>query len=89
MKVEEVEPVSVRNEMAVLRMVKAAADEALRAFDTTLEEDEELLRSEAYPEYSNERNCVLMRRGEKQVLRWYARLAEVCLGAVEQAVGVW
>ena len=78
-KVEEVEPVSVRNESAVLRLVKASAEEALRAFDTTLEEDDELLRSDAYAEYSNEKNCVLMRRGEKQVLRWYVRVAEVCL----------
>ena len=78
-KVEEVEVVSVRNESAVLRMVKAAAEEALKAFETTLEADDELIRTAAYPEYSNERNIILMRRGEKQVLRWYVRLAEVCL----------
>ena len=77
-KVEDVEPVSVRNEREVLRMVRASAEAALRAFDTTLEEDEELLRSGAYERFSNERNIVVMRRGEKQVLRWYVRLADTC-----------
>jgi histone-lysine N-methyltransferase SETD3 len=77
LKVEEVEPVSVRNEREVLRMVKGVAEVTLGGFDTTLEEDEELLRSGVYEMYSNERNCVVMRRGEKQVLRWYVQLADV------------
>jgi hypothetical protein len=34
------------------------------------------LKGGVYEMYSNERNCVVMRRGEKQVLRWYVRLAE-------------
>ena len=38
-----------------------------------------MLRSAVYDMYSNERNCVVMRRGEKQVLRWYVKLADVCM----------
>jgi histone-lysine N-methyltransferase SETD3 len=79
LKLEDIEPVSVRNEREVLRMIRGAAEEALAAFDQTLDEDEDILRAELYSRYSNERNCVLMRRGEKQVLRWYVRLADVCM----------
>ena len=83
-KVEDIEPVSVRNEREVLRMVKASAEAALAAFETTLEEDEEVLRSGKYEAYSNERNIVVMRRGEKQVLRWYVRLADTCIDLVHR-----
>jgi len=38
-----------------------------------LEEDEAMLAA-GMEMYSNERNCVVMRLGEKRVLQWYAKL---------------
>lgn len=82
-KIEDLEPISVRNERKVLLAVQRAAQDALDAFDTTLEEDEQLLESNKYPQFTNERNCVLQRRGEKQVLHWYLSLAKMSLELLE------
>lgn len=74
-KPEEVEPLTPRLEIEVLKQVQKAARQALAAFETSLEEDNALLKTDALPPFSNLRNCVLQRRGEKQVLRWYDALA--------------
>lgn len=74
MKIEEVEPVTTRLEIEVLKHVLQSANAALAAFDTTLEEDNALLKANQFPS-SNHRNCVIQRRGEKQVLRWWRDLA--------------
>lgn len=56
----------------VRRMIADACEKALAAFGTTLAEDEALLENPALR--GNARTCILMRRGEKQVLhsllRW-------------------
>ncbi|ETO26066.1 SET domain containing protein [Reticulomyxa filosa] len=76
---DEVVPVSVQNEMMVLTAIAVAAKKSLNQFDTTLEDDNELLKDEEkYPRFSNMRNIVLMRRGEKEVLHFYLNLLKEC-----------
>lgn len=43
-----------------------------------LQEDLKILADEVYPMYSNIRNAIVMRRGEKQVLHYYIDLYERC-----------
>jgi histone-lysine N-methyltransferase SETD3 len=71
--VNGIAPVSARNEEAALRAIGAAAKVALAAFDTTAEQDTAILRT--LPLSPNMKSCVLLRRGEKRVLRHYADLA--------------
>ena len=55
-----------------------AASKTLKAFEHSLEHDNELLKDEEnYPKYGNARNIVLMRRGEKEVLHFYINLLKV------------
>lgn len=79
----EVAPVSVRNEEAVLRTLAAACEEALRRFETTLEQDEELLRAPGLT--ATVRNCLLLRRGEKRVLHAWRSLADTALPLLQGA----
>ncbi len=79
----EVAPVSARNEAAVLRALAAACEEALRRFETTLEQDEALLRE---PGLTNTvRTCLLLRRGEKRVLHAWRSLAGTALPLLQRA----
>jgi len=71
------QPLGVRNEEAVLQRLARSSEDGLRGFDTTLEEDDGLLRSGKLERSA--RSCVVLRRGEKQVLRAYAALAHVAL----------
>ncbi len=43
-KIDEIDAISVRNEIAVLRHIKQAAEAVLSGFDTTLEEDEAFMK---------------------------------------------
>lgn len=73
----EVAPVTARNEEAVLRALAAACEEALGRFETTLEQDEALLREPGLP--AKARHCILLRRGEKQVLHAWRSLANTAI----------
>jgi histone-lysine N-methyltransferase SETD3 len=79
----EVAPVSVRNEAAVLRVLATACEEALRRFETTLEQDEALLRAPGLT--GTVRTCLVLRRGEKRVLQAWRALAETALPLLEGA----
>ncbi|RKH07087.1 SET domain-containing histone-lysine N-methyltransferase [Corallococcus carmarthensis] len=68
-----VSPLSARTEGRVLQQLSDLCEARLAGFDTTLEEDERLLREADLSR--NERNCVLLRRGEKRLLHAYAGLA--------------
>jgi hypothetical protein len=61
-KLDEIEPISVRNEIKVLEDLKRAAAERLTHFPDTLESDLKLLASNTLEMYSNYRNSVVMRR---------------------------
>jgi len=79
-KLEEIGPINIRNEKKALQDIHKAASEMYNAFPAgeTLEHDNKLLASGELKD-SNIRNCVVMRRGEKQVLRWFIDLAEKAL----------
>jgi len=78
-KLDEIEPISIPNEIKALTDISDACKVVVKSFDTTLEHDIKLLASNELPLYSNLRNCVVMRRGEKEVLHWFIELAEKAL----------
>ncbi len=73
---ETVEPISIANEKACLKAIAAACQASLDNFPTTLQEDEDLMKSGKLVMFSNERNCVVQRLGEKRVLQWFIDLAK-------------
>lgn len=83
-KLEELEPISVRNEINVLKHVRQAAKAILAGFETSLEDDEKLLQLPRSQIDSNVRNCIVMRHGEKTVLHWYINLADQVIPMFEQ-----
>jgi len=77
---DDIPPISRGNERRSLIELRKACLRALSRFDTTLEDDLTLLRDEVrYPPFSNERNCIIMRAGEKRVLTHYVNLANLCV----------
>lgn len=75
-KLNEIEPISIRNEIAALTHIKQVAQGVMAGFPETLQHDRDLLASDKLVMYSNRRNCVVMRRGEKEVLQWYIDTAD-------------
>ena len=70
--VKDIAPLSIRNELSVVKHIARACESCLREFDSTVEEDEALLKRSDLS--MNERNAVLMRKGEKEVGRYYIEL---------------
>ena len=68
-----IDPLGVPNEARALEALGAACEARLAGFDTSLEEDERLLREE--PLSPNARNCVRLRREEKRLLHDYLTLS--------------
>lgn len=51
----------------------------LELYTTTIEEDYELLRTDKYSSFSNERNVLILLNGEKMVWKFYVDLYDhVC-----------
>ncbi|KAL0585553.1 hypothetical protein ABG067_004694 [Albugo candida] len=69
-------PISFKNEIAALNLLKMLAETQLNQYPTTLEEDQAILNSKEYPLYSNRIQALFFIRGEKQVCMHYKRLAE-------------
>jgi len=74
-RLDDIAPISWSNEIMCLNDLRDAATVALSNFDTTFEEDTKLLKEGNITD-SNIRNCVVVRRGEKEVLHWYISLAD-------------
>lgn len=72
---KQVAPLSKRNEADMLQTIATDARRVLRGFRTTLEEDNALLEDKNHTLTMNMRNCIVMRRGEKEVLAAYIDLA--------------
>ncbi|MFY0576215.1 SETD3 family histone-lysine N-methyltransferase [Cystobacter fuscus] len=70
-------PLSVENEENVLELLAATCQARLSIFPTSLAQDEELLRGGSLS--PNARNCVLVRRAEKQLIEDYLEMTRVCL----------
>jgi protein-histidine N-methyltransferase len=62
---------SVENEQKAVSLFVGMCQERLASYATSFEEDERILREEQLSH--NARNCVLLRRAEKQILQLYAR----------------
>jgi histone-lysine N-methyltransferase SETD3 len=62
---------SVENEQKIVSLFVGMCQERLAGYATSIEEDEQILREEKLSH--NARNCVLLRRAEKQILQLYAR----------------
>ena len=80
LKPDDIPPLSIRNETSVLTSLAVSATRSLKKFRTTLAQDNALLADlKRYPRFSNDRNAVLMRRGEKEVLTHYIQLRKICM----------
>merc|ERR1712154_219195 len=80
LRLEDIPPLSIRNETNVLTSLAVSATKSLKKFETSLDFDNNLLKNqEEYPKYSNKRNAILMRRGEKEVLTFYVNLMKICI----------
>lgn len=78
-KLDDIEPISLRNETQVLTHLAEESKRMLAQFDDTYESDVKLIESGTLPMFSNQRNCVIMRYGEKKVLQSFINLAEKCI----------
>ena len=72
---------SVHNEVKTLSRLKEKSLTSLASYPNTLEEDNELLAKDAEKQHLtfNQRNCVLFRKGEKEILNWFIELANYCI----------
>ena len=73
-----VPPLSIENETDVLQRIQKLAESQLKKYPTTLEEDQKILETNKSLDF-NQRNCVLMRSGEKSVLKFLIRLVQIGL----------
>lgn len=78
-KLDDIEALSLRNETSVLESLCDESKRMLAKFETSYEDDKKLIASNVLPEFSNHRNCVIMRFGEKEVLHGFVTLAEKCI----------
>jgi len=85
--ITNIPPVSFENENRVLKMFAAAAQKALHGFSHSFAHDQTLLADlDKYPLFSNARNIVLMRSGEKRVLQYYINLYKL-VGPIMKQLG--
>ncbi|CAI5700447.1 unnamed protein product [Peronospora effusa] len=69
-------PISFDNEIRALQYLRNLTTHQLSLYDTTIEEDNELLASKKYPLFSNRIQALFFIRGEKQVCRYFQKLAD-------------
>jgi protein-histidine N-methyltransferase len=75
--------ISRDNEIAVLTALAEACERAMQLFPTTIEEDDALLKDEHLTR--NVRNAIIVRRGEKIVLKYFLDLAATALPVLRDA----
>lgn len=85
-KPHEIPPLSRRNEIAVLTRLSTACEEALEQYDTTLEQDEELLKANQLPRKLH--YAVMGRSSEKRVLEHYIDLAQTAIPILQDPLSV-
>jgi hypothetical protein len=79
----KVAPISRKNEIVAMAMLLAACERRMQQFDTSIEEDEALLRDSALAR--NVRHAIVVRRDEKVVLKHYLDLAHMALPRLRDA----
>lgn len=60
-------PISIKNEFMVLEYIEKLSLDCLKKYSQTLEEDLKILKDDSDKLTNNQRNCILMRSGEKEV----------------------
>jgi histone-lysine N-methyltransferase SETD3 len=75
--------ISVENEQAALTGLAQACRQRMEQFDTSIEQDQALLGDKCFP--LKLRNAVLVRHGEKVVLKYFLDLAEAAMPVVQAA----
>ena len=79
-KATKVHPLSISNEKRVLNKLREMARKGLSKYLTTYEDDVEILKGDLS---DNQRNCTLMRQGEKIILNYMVELVEFALPLFE------
>lgn len=69
-------PISFANEIRALQYLRALMTTQLGLYETTIEEDNAVLASKAFPLFSNRIQALFFIRGEKEVCRYYQELAD-------------
>ncbi|WP_088706394.1 SET domain-containing histone-lysine N-methyltransferase [Noviherbaspirillum denitrificans] len=79
----KVHPISVRNEIAALRMLVAATERAFERYTTTLEQDEQALKD---PDLAwTMRFATMAAVSEKRLLKFYLDMARTAIGVLESS----
>lgn len=76
----KVQPISVANEKKVIIKFKSMVEEGIARYQTTLEQDGEILKTDLT---ENERNCTLMRQGEKVILHFFQEFTNFILSIID------
>ena len=71
---DKIPPQSVANEKKVFDLLRQMCEVALAKYPNTLEQDYELLKDSSLS--FNQRNCVLFRSGEKEILHFLIEFSE-------------
>ncbi len=87
-KAKELPPLSIRNESKVMLRMKLECMKVQDGYPTTLEEDLEILKNDdegngPVPISENYRNAVLMRSGEKKVLKYLIETVDLMMPLFE------
>ncbi|GAB5373439.1 hypothetical protein AAMO2058_001751800 [Amorphochlora amoebiformis] len=81
-KLKDIDPISIRNEIAVLKHIQRKAKETLARFPDPLTLDHKLLKQNKFMDM-NHRNAIMMRAGEKETLHWFITLADRAIPMLE------
>ena len=73
-KAEKIPGQSVANEKRIFALIKEMCEVALAKYPNTLEQDYEILKDQGLT--FNQRNCVLFRSGEKEILHFLIEFSE-------------
>jgi histone-lysine N-methyltransferase SETD3 len=73
-----IRPICARNEIAALANIASVARTQLSRYPTTWEEDMGLLNSDTLTPFSNRKNALIVIMGEKEILRFWIQLSEIC-----------
>ena len=79
-KANRVPPLNLKNEKKVMQKFRVMATEGLARYLTTLEQDREILKTDLT---ENQRNCTLMRAGEKEILHYFLDFSDTVLSLID------
>jgi histone-lysine N-methyltransferase SETD3 len=70
---------SIEEERKMLKYLDKLMKAHLDKYPTTIEEDLYILKKENLSLTYNQRNCLLMRIGEKKILHFFSKFSQYCL----------